>query len=431
MQLLKRIVWLNLVLLFFTVPIHAQNIILKQTNQSGIYKNGETIQLKVYLRKQLADSFFISIRRNYQPIAEKKAFANTGDTLMVFSETAKGPSSLIFEATTSKDTASIGLVTEPEKFTVSTLRPADFDSFWASEKSKLKALPIQIKSNTVAEIEKGYTIENMEINCTGPKPVRGYYAKPNNARVGSLPIVLFVHAAGVSGNWCRSEPAIALRYAKMGNGAICFDLNAHGMLTAQSDAYYQDLEKGELFNYAQSGLEDRSTVYFRGMYLRLLRTIEFLTQQPEWDGKRILVIGESQGGGQALAAAGLDKRVTAVVASVPAMCDWGRTLQASKGGWPNPFSTKNDQAKMLRTLPYYDAAHLLKGSTATIVTEIGLIDFTCSSESIYAAINQSAGEKKVYAVPFRAHHMLQPAYKEFWYSTVTKPKEAFIKDYLR
>ena len=53
-----------------------------------------------------------------------------------------------------------------------------------------------------------------------------------------------------------------------------------------------------------------------------MRTLDFLTSQPEWDGKRILVLGESQGGGQSLAAAGLDHRVSAVVATVPAMSDF-------------------------------------------------------------------------------------------------------------
>ncbi|NEW85536.1 MAG: acetylxylan esterase [Mariniphaga sp.] len=35
----------------------------------------------------------------------------------------------------------------------------------------------------------------------------------------------------------------------------------------------------------------------------------------------MIVIGESQGGGQTLIAAGLDNRVSKVVATVPAMCD--------------------------------------------------------------------------------------------------------------
>jgi cephalosporin-C deacetylase len=66
------------------------------------------------------------------------------------------------------------------------------------------------------------------------------------------------------------------------------------MLNGQPDEYNNNLETGELKDYYMIGLESREQIYFRGMYLRLLRTIEFLTRQPEWDRKRILVIGESQ-----------------------------------------------------------------------------------------------------------------------------------------
>jgi cephalosporin-C deacetylase-like acetyl esterase len=407
--------------------------VIKQSNESGIYHSGENIRLKILLTNRNADSVTVSTRRNYSALASKQILAYKGDSLLIFSETASTTGSIIFDVTTKTDTASLGLMVDPEKLTLSTARPKDFEKFWKEEKKQLRALAFEINSTPLTEIAKGYSVFNMEINCTGPKPVRGYYAKPENARPGSLPIVLFVHAAGVSGNWCRSEPGNALRYAQMEKGAICFDLNAHGMLVGQPEAYYKDLEKNELNNYSQTGLENRATVYFHGMYLRLMRTLDYLTQQPEWDGKRILVIGESQGGGQALAAAGLDPRVTAVVASVPAMCDWGRTINGSKGGWPNPFGTKNDQSKMLAAVPYFDAAHLLKGSKATIVTEIGLIDFTCSSESVYAAINEAGGQKIIYPVPFRAHQLSQmsAANREFWDKNIGSAKDAFIREYLK
>ncbi len=123
---------------------------------------------------------------------------------------------------------------------------------------------------------------------------------PDSAKPKSLPIVLYLHAAGViSAPWVRSEPENAIRYAKMGKGALSFDLNAHGMLNGQPDAYYDSLQNTVLKNYAYIGLENKKDNYFRGMYLRLIRTLDFLTKQPEWDGKRILVIGQSQGGGQA------------------------------------------------------------------------------------------------------------------------------------
>ena len=430
---MKKRVRSGFLVIFLISSFHlsfSQNILFEQSNESGIYKAGEKIRVTLSI-KNAADSVSVKIRKNYSKQSNQQKIRNTGNTILIYEETLNEPSSVIFEATTKTDTASIGLVVDPEKFMPATKRPDDFDQYWREEKKVLRSLQMMVKSTPIKDPVKGFECKDVEINCTGPKPVRGYYAKPEGAKSKSLPIVLYVHAAGVNGNWCRSEPGNALRYAKMEKGAICFDLNAHGMLNGQPEEYYTNLDSGELKNYAQQGLENRNDVYFRGMYLRLIRTLDFLTSQPEWDGKRILVIGESQGGGQALAAAGLDERVTAVVATVPAMCDWGESLVGRKGGWPNPFDTKNDQQKMLTALPYFDVAHMLKNSKATIVTEIGLIDFTCSSISVYAAINQARGNKKVFAVPYRAHHMSQPAYKEVWDKTVAKPKDTFIKDFLK
>jgi cephalosporin-C deacetylase len=267
------------------------------------------------------------------------------------------------------------------------------------------------------------------LNCTGRKPARGYFAKPEKASPKSLPIVLLVHAAGVKGSWCRSEPKNALEYAKM--GALCFDLNAHGMLNGQPESYYADLENGELSRYYSQGITNREDFYFKDMYLRLLRTIDFLTQQPEWDGKRILVIGESQGGGQALVAAGLDQRVSAVVAIVPAMCDLFGSLANRSDGWPHSLETDASKEDMFKTLPYFDTANILKNSKATIFTEIGLIDMTCPATSVYAAINQSKGKKIVYAVPYRPHHQPDNSMLQMWQDKVYKPREQFIKDYLK
>lgn len=286
-----------------------------------------------------------------------------------------------------------------------------------------------MKTVSVEDVEKGFICKDLELNCTGPKPARGYFAKPLAAKEKSLPIVLVVHAAGVKGSWCLAQPQNAMRFAK--KGALCFDLNAQGMLNGQPQNYYDNLEEGELSRYWEKGIENRDAYYFRGMYLRLIRTLDFLTSQSEWDGKRILVLGESQGGGQSLVAAGLDDRVSAVVATVPAMCDWGGTLAGNKGGWPNPFGTDNDREKMLQTVPYFDAAHLLKNSKATLVVEIGNIDYTCSPNSIYAAINQAKGKKIMFNVPYRGHHLNQKWYQKTWEETVYKPKMEFIDNYLK
>ncbi len=421
------------VTIFLSFCIHSflfgQRPILKQTNQSGIYKSGDKICVTLFLNNKETDSVSVKIQHNFgKQLLKKLKYSN--DTLVIFNEIAKEPATYIFEANSKTESGSIGLIVDPEKFTPGTDRPVDFEQYWNTQKKALRALAMSVKCNPVKNIAAGYVCSDIEINCTGIKPSRGYFAKPLSAKPKSLPIVIYFHAAGVNGDWCRSEPANAMHYAEMGKGALCFDLNAHGMLNGQSDEYYSRLDSLELNNYSQKGLENRDEIYFRGMYLRLIRTIDFMTSQPEWDRKRIVVIGESQGGGQSLVAAGLDKRVSAVIATVPAMCDWGGTLVGRKGCWPQPFDTQNDRQKMLSTVPYFDVAHILKGSNATIVVEIGLIDQTCPSSAIYAAINQAKGKKYIITVPYRAHHMSQPIYYNVWRKDVAKFKEDFLLDYL-
>jgi cephalosporin-C deacetylase len=427
----RRFLLTTILLPVFLTMVSGQNIILRQTNESGIYQKGQGIKVKLFLKNPGTDSVTIKIRKIDCDQTVQKKVRFRSDTLVIFETSFQAPASLIFEAATKSETASIGAIAEPGKYLPGIKRPDDFDRFWKAEKKALRALPVTVKSVPVKVPGMGYTCSDLEISCTGPKPVRGYFAKPESAKPKSLPIVLYVHAAGVKGSWCRSEPGNALLYAKMGEGALSFDLNAHGMLNGQPDKYYINLENGELKNYFQQGLESRNDCYFRGMYLRLIRTLDFLESQPEWDGKRILVIGESQGGGQALAAAGFDHRVSAVVATVPAMCDWGGSQVGRKETFPYPFSTKNNKEKMLSTVPYFDVANILRGSKATLVVEIGLIDQTCPATSIYAALNQAKGKKIVYAVPYRGHHLDQTAYQDIWEKKVFYPKEEFIRNYLK
>jgi len=410
---------------------NGQNLLLKQTNESGVYRKGQKIQVALFSKDPGKDSIEIKILRNFGLQYSKNKIRYVGDSLVIFEEVSDKPGSIIIELSTKSETTSIGLIVDPENFKPVTTRPKDFDKFWNNEKAALRSLPMKVKAVEVASKETGYRCFDMEINCTGSKPARGYFAKPDSAKAKTLPIVVYFHAAGVNPNWARSEPGNAIRYATMGKGALSFDLNAHGMLNGQPDEYYNLLNDGELKDYPKQGLDNKQKIYFRGMYLRIIRTLEFLTNQPEWDRNRILVIGESQGGGQALAAAGLDHRVSAVVATVPAMCDWGGFLVERKDSWPYPYASNYDKYQILNILPYFDVVHLLKGSKAKLVVEIGLIDQSCLSTAIYAAINQAKGPKIIFNVPYRAHHLTQESYREMWQNSVNKPKDRFILNYLK
>lgn len=409
----------------------AQSFTLKQSHKNGIYKSGEEIRITAILNQETADSLLVKVWKNNDQLFLKSASIPSNDTCEIFTGVMKDPCSLRIEATLKENKQLIGLIVDPDKIKTGTDCPNDLKKYWDQEKQALKALRMNVKSKKVELNEQGFECFDTEINCIGPKPARGYFAKPTRASEKSLPIVLLVHAAGVKGSWCRSEVENAMSYARQGKGALCFDLNAHGMINGQPDEYYNNLEAGELKDYYIRGLENRNDIYFRGMYLRLIRTLDYLTQQPEWDGKRIIVIGESQGGGQALAAAGLDQRVSFVVATVPAMCDWGGTLVGRKGGWPQPFERKGNLEKMKNVLPYFDAANLLKFSKATIVVEIGLVDNTCPSTSVYAAINQAKGKKIIFPIPYREHSWPNEVQRPEWDKMVFGQKNLFVENFLK
>lgn len=249
MKTYRRLVATTFFLIGFLACLFAQNVVLIQTNESGIYKNGEKIQVKVLLKENKRDSITIKVRENYSDNISERKIKYSGDTLVVFDKTFNESATTIIEVSAGSKPAIIGLVVDPDNFNPGTKRPKDFNRFWKQQKKELRSLSINVKSKLVKDIEPGYSCSDVDINCTGPKPARGYFAKPESAEPKTLPIVLFVHAAGVKGSWCLSQPENAVRFAKMGKGTLAFDLNAHGMLNGQPQEYYDKLEQGELKNF--------------------------------------------------------------------------------------------------------------------------------------------------------------------------------------
>ncbi|MBN2583504.1 MAG: acetylxylan esterase, partial [Planctomycetes bacterium] len=230
-------------------------------------------------------------------------------------------------------TAKAGAAVDPFKIKPSLPAPNDFDKFWDAQKKKLAAVPMNARLTPVEEERKvNYGPEvvcfDVQLDCLGDKPASGYYCRPKDAKRKSLPAFLSLHSAGIRGS---SQQAAWMR-AKQ--NMLGLDLNAHGLPNGKPAEFYNGLTNGELRGYASKGIDSPETFYFLGMYLQIVRAIDFLTSQPEWDGKTVIVGGSSQGGGQSLVAAGIDPRVTELQASVPAFCDQTGFVLDRKPGWP-------------------------------------------------------------------------------------------------
>ncbi len=297
-------------------------------------------------------------------------------------------------------TAIAGAGFDPLRIPPSLPVPEDFDAFWTQQKARLASVQMTTRLTPVKSPAAGVECFDTEVACVPPRPVSGYFARPIDAQPASLPAILLVHGAGVRSSNLGGAASAAARFH-----ALAMDINAHGIVNGQPDAFYQELAAGELRDYRTANREDREQCYFLGMFLRLTRAIEFLTSQPQWDGRVLVVRGSSQGGGQAIAAAGLDPRVTLISAGVPAICDHSGKVVGRINGWPKLAPDVDGQAdpKILQVARYFDGMNFATRAKAEAIFSVGFIDGTCPPSSVYAAYNNLPGKKQIVIEPLMGH----------------------------
>ncbi|RRJ96897.1 acetylxylan esterase [Opitutaceae bacterium TAV4] len=289
--------------------------------------------------------------------------------------------------------------------------PDDFDAFWAAKKKELAVIPANARLTPVdAPKNVAGKVETFDLQADSlGAPVSGYYARPVGAKAGAHPAILTVHGAGVRSSYLAVPADWATR------GLIALDINAHGIPNGKPADYYENLARTDLRGYPKRGCDSRDTIYFQGMFLRLVRAIDFLTAQPEWDGRTLIVFGGSQGGAQSIVAGGLDPRVTYIVAGVPALCDNTGVLVNRQRGWPKFLPNNKEEAEKLpqviETVRYYDAMNFATRVKARAYFRVGFIDQTCAPTSVYAAYNNLPGQKEIYNDIAKGHRSSPAALK--------------------
>ncbi len=281
---------------------------------------------------------------------------------------------------------------------------AEFDRFWDAQKAALEKLPLEVSVEPVT-VPAGWAgkVEcfDIKVNCLGAKPVSGYLVKPVQAAKASLPAIVTYHGAGVR----SAKIDLACTWAE--KGMLALDVNAHGIANGQPPEFYVQLNSTDLKGYQYLDKGDREKCYFLGMFQRVYRSLQFVRARPEWDGKCLVVRGSSQGGGQSIAAAGMEPRVTFCAALVPALCDHYGYLAGRANGWPR-FITLDQtgqpaQADVVATAKYFDGVNFAARIRAEAIFTAGFIDNTCCPSSVYSAYNRVPGRKTIFNNPRCGH----------------------------
>ena len=139
------------------------------------------------------------------------------------------------------------------------------------------------------------------------------------------------------------------------------------------------------------------TYYYRRVFTDAVRAVEAACAWPQVDAERVAVAGTSQGGGIALAVAGLvSDRVRALVADVPFLCHFRRATEITD----NPpyaeikqyLACHRDRVDdVFGTLAYFDGVHFASRVQARSRFSVGLMDATCPPSTVFAAYNARVG----------------------------------------
>jgi cephalosporin-C deacetylase-like acetyl esterase len=299
-------------------------------------------------------------------------------------------------------TAMAAAAFDPDKIQPTATVPADFEAFWDAQKAELAKVPVDAKLEPVTDANQSLEVFKITLANINGSRVHGYFAKPKGD--GPFPAILTVPAAGVY----SITPGWASGYA--GQGFLAMGISAHDIEDGQPKEYYDKLIAGELSDYRSRGRDDRLTYYFRRVFLGCVRAVDYLTARPEWDKQHLIVNGSSQGGALSLITAGLDPRITALAANVPAMCDHSGLAFGRISGWPRLVPTSPDgvpDPKVLAVSAYYDAVNFARKTSVPAIVGVGLIDTTCPATTVFSAYNVLRGPKQIDIAPLMGHAQSQ------------------------
>lgn len=300
----------------------------------------------------------------------------------------------------------------------------DFQAFWDKARADLAAVApeytlTKIDSKSTAK-RNVYLVEMKSVdNGDGiPVTIRGYYAEPVAA--GTYPVV-------ITQNGYDSD-ATTTPYCPSGDsnpGWIELIMSNRGQLINNRDPYKADNIYGDWFQY-HFGNQD--TYYYRGAYMDVVRSIDFIATREKAQQANIFMQGGSQGGAFTLAGAALDRRLNAIAPSIPFMGDFPDYFQV--GSWPAYPARLQQTAlglsdeQMFGFLSYFDTKNLATLITCPVILASGLQDPVCPPHTHFAPFNNLASTDRQHVVYAQNQHNTPSS----WYNTYMAFFEAHLSE---
>jgi cephalosporin-C deacetylase len=280
-------------------------------------------------------------------------------------------------------------------YTSSAVEPGDFDAFWDRTIAEAREFPLD--AGYVPVENHLSVIDSFDVSFSGfgGARIKGWLHLPANRDPGrALPVV--VQYVGYSGG--RGLVQQDTKWAHAGYAHFIMDTRGQGYGGSLGETPDTHASAGEVA-YAglmTRGLSCREDYYYRRVFVDAFRAVEAAQSHPEVDAGQVLLAGLSQGGGLAIAAAGLAAGrldgVAGTMADVPFLQDFPRAIDiAARGPYPEIagfLARHRDRYEpALAVLNYFDGVHLGRRAAAPALFSVALMDDVCPASTVFAAYN--------------------------------------------
>ncbi|GCB45310.1 acetylxylan esterase [Streptomyces sp. NL15-2K] len=288
--------------------------------------------------------------------------------------------------------------------------PADFDEFW---RGTLKEAGQTEPVSSVRPVASGLRLtDTWDVTFRGfaGDPVRAWYTRPAGVRE---PLPAVVEYAGYGRG--RGLPHERLTWVNAGYAHLLMDNRGQGdQYGCGGDTPDPHAGAPGGPGPAVRGLLAPRDHHYRRLITDAVRAVAAVRALPGVDGSRIAAVGNSQGGGLALAAAGLVPDLAAALITAPLLCGIRRALDltdASPYGEITAYLSVRRGAEQAayRTLSYLEGISFARRAQAPAHFGVGLRDTVCPPSGAYAAFNRygeltdTAPRKEIHAYPYNGH----------------------------
>jgi cephalosporin-C deacetylase len=288
-------------------------------------------------------------------------------------------------------------------------RPADFDAFWRDTLAEADRHSVNAK---FSEADPNLPLRLVDVHDVtfagyGGHPIKAWLLLPKAASTAGDKLPCLVTFVGYGGG--RGLPIDHLAPAAAGLAHFVMDTRGQGSGWSPG-ATPDPVGRGpHAAGFMTAGIESRESYYYRRVFVDAVRAVQAATSHPRIDPQRIAVGGSSQGGGIALATAGLlGERVRALLADVPFLCHFRRATTIIE---THPYAEIGAYLRVHRdrtesvfdTLAYFDGANFAPGVRAATLFSCGLMDNVCPPSTVFAAYNRIAAPKEMRVFDFNQH----------------------------